>query len=249
MPAARAAAAAGCTLGSVCGMPGAEHQRGEPGQVERSRERGQARRHQGGRHRVIVPDRDIPRPSRARHAPPAARCARARPPHIARRRRPASRASSSDLQRREPHQRQHHRDDPEADHDGRLRPGPSSRNDGAAAPSGIRGARSACTRTPWMMTDTVSSTNSPPTIASTISCFVATATAPSAPAQRQAAGIAHEHRRRWRIVPQEPQPGPDQPGQEHAQLAHARHRMQLQVVGEDPVADQIRDQREHAPPR
>ena len=32
-----------------------------------------------------------------------------------------------------------------------------------------------------MMTDTASSTNSPPMMASTISCFVATATAPSAP--------------------------------------------------------------------
>src|SRR5207344_2333445 len=54
----------------------------------------------------------------------------------------------------------------------------------------------------WMMTLTVSTTNNPPTIASTISCLVATATPPSAPPSasepvspmKTAAGGALNHR-------------------------------------------------------
>ena len=55
----------------------------------------------------------------------------------------------------------------------------------------------------WTMTDTVSTTNRPPTIISTISCLVATATAPSAPPSARlpmspmntAAGGALNHRK------------------------------------------------------
>ena len=55
----------------------------------------------------------------------------------------------------------------------------------------------------WMMTETVSTTNRPPTIISTISCLVATATAPSAPPSASepvspmntAAGGALNHRK------------------------------------------------------
>ena len=55
----------------------------------------------------------------------------------------------------------------------------------------------------WMMTETVSTTKSPPTIASTISCLVATASPPSAPPRASepvspmntAAGGALNHRK------------------------------------------------------
>jgi hypothetical protein len=63
-----------------------------------------------------------------------------------------------------------------------------------------------------MMTDSASTTNSPPTMPSTISCLVATAMAPSAPPSASepvspmntAAGGALYHRK--------PEPPADQPG-------------------------------------
>ena len=97
----------------------------------------------------------------------------------------------------------------------------------------------------WMMTDSVSTTNSPPTMASTTSCLVATATAPSAPPSARLTRVAHEHRRRRGVEPQEAQPRADQRRAEHRQLAGARHEVELQVVGEDAVADEVGDQREH----
>ncbi len=61
----------------------------------------------------------------------------------------------------------------------------------------------------WITTDNVSRTKRPPTIASTISCLVATAMAPNAP-QRQRPGIAHEDHGRRRVEPEEAETCSDQ---------------------------------------
>jgi hypothetical protein len=61
-------------------------------------------------------------------------------------------------------------------------------------------------------------------------------------AQRQRAGVAHEDLGRRRVVPEEAQAGADQGPAEHRQLANARHVVDLQVFGEDVVADEIGDQ-------
>jgi hypothetical protein len=100
-----------------------------------------------------------------------------------------------------------------------------------------------------MMTETVSTTNSPPTIASTISCLAATARRAERAAQRQRAGIAHEDHGRRRVEPQEAEAAPISAGAEIASSPDPRHEMQLQVVREDAVADQVGDQREDWPPR
>ena len=84
------------------------------------------------------------------------------------------------LQRRQPRERQHHGDDPEPDHDLRLGPAEllvvmvDRRHPEYAFPVSLN--ETTCT-----ITDTASSTNSPPTMASTISCLMATATVPSRP--------------------------------------------------------------------
>ena len=97
-----------------------------------------------------------------------------------------------------------------------------------------------------MMTETVSSTNRPPTIASTISCLVRrrrrparrrSTSEPVSPMNTMAGG-ALNHRK--------PRPAPTSARAEHRELARAGHVVELQVVGEDRVADEIGDQREHA---
>ena len=99
-------------------------------------------------------------------------------------------------------------------------------------------------RTTWMMTDSASTTNSPPMIASTISWWVATAIAPSAPPSARlpvspmntAAGGALNHRKA--------RPAPTIAEQQHGQLAGAEHMRDAEIVGEARVADEIGDQQE-----
>ncbi len=93
------------------------------------------------------------------------------------------------------------------------------------------------------MTDIVSSTNRPPTMASTISCLVATAITAERAAQRQRAGIAHEDHGRRRVEPQEAEAGADQRAADDGQLARTGDMVDLQVGGELEVADEIGDER------
>ena len=69
--------------------------------------------------------------------------------------------------------------------------------------------------------------------------FGADGNGPERAAKRQRPGIAHEHRRRGGVVPQEPQPPADQRGGEHQNLAGAGHEMDAQIVGEIEVSDHI----------
>ena len=95
-----------------------------------------------------------------------------------------------------------------------------------------------------MMTDSASITNRPPMMASTISCLVATAIAPSSAAERQRAGVAHEDLRRRRVEPEKAEAGADQRAADHRQLAGAGHEIDLQIVGEHRVAGEIGDDAE-----
>ena len=83
-------------------------------------------------------------------------------------------ARSPQLQRREAGQRQDDGDDPEADDDGRLRPAQllEMMVERRHAEDALAGQLEADAT--WTMTDTVSSTNRPPMMASTISCLVTT---------------------------------------------------------------------------
>src|ERR1044072_7115552 len=88
------------------------------------------------------------------------------------------------------------------------------------------------------ITETASSTNSPPTIASTSSCLVATATEPSSAhgarqsGERERAGVAHEDRGRRRVEPEEAEPRADHGAAEDSKLAGAGHEMKLEVIGQ-----------------
>ena len=91
----------------------------------------------------------------------------------------------------------------------------------------------------WTMTDTASSTNRPPTIASSSSCLVRTAIAPSAPPERERAGVAHEHLRRWRVEPQEAERR-RRPSRRRTPPARRRRAdRDLQVLAKIDVADQV----------
>ena len=95
-----------------------------------------------------------------------------------------------------------------------------------------------------MITDSASSTNRPPMMTSTISCLVATATAPSMPPSASepvspmkiAAGGALNHRK--------PRPAPITAPQMHREFAGALDEVDLEVVGEDRVAGEIGDHAE-----
>ena len=82
----------------------------------------------------------------------------------------------------------------------------------------------------WMITDSVSSTNRPPTMASTISCLVATAMAPSAPPSAERAGVAHEDHGRRGVEPQEAETGANQRTADDGELAGALHVVDLQIA-------------------
>ena len=229
--AARAAAAADAAAGSTCGMPGdssSASQRNRPSAgFATARPRGVGRRAAFRRSSQQVTS-----------APQSASAARGRQPG-------AAEADQGDAFAGEgcerahrifnvarPDQRQHHRDDPEADHDGRLRPAlllemvVQRRHEEHAPPGAL---------VPEDLDDDATRsrrTNSPPTIASTISCLVATATPPSAPPSasepvspmKTAAGGALNQRK--------PRPAPTSAAQEDRQLAGAGDGMQLQVVRE-----------------
>ena len=63
-------------------------------------------------------------------------------------------------------------------------------------------------------------------------------------AQREAAGVAHEDRRRRRVEPQEGEARADDRQQQHGQIADAEHMRNAEIFGEARVADQIGDQQE-----
>ena len=91
------------------------------------------------------------------------------------------------------------------------------------------------------ITDTASSTNNPPMIASTSSCLVTMLIVPSAapianepvsPMKTLAGGALNQRK---------PSPAPTIAAQNTDKLAGAGHVVQLQVVGENRVADEIGD--------
>ena len=63
-------------------------------------------------------------------------------------------------------------------------------------------------------------------------------------AQREAAGVAHEDRRRRRVEPQEGEPRADDRQQQHGEVAGAGHVRDAEIVGELRVADEVGDQQE-----
>src|SRR5438094_2078648 len=64
-------------------------------------------------------------------------------------------------------------------------------------------------------------------------------------ADGERAGVAHEHLGGRRVEPQKAQPGADQGGEQHGKLAGTRDVMEIEIVGEDGVADHVGDQAEH----
>ena len=101
----------------------------------------------------------------------------------------------------------------------------------------------------WMITDSASSTKSPPTIASSISCLVMTATAAIAAAERQRADVAHEDLGRVAVEPEEPERGAHERAAEDGELARLRDERDLQVARGDGVARDVREDRVGARPR
>ena len=81
-----------------------------------------------------------------------------------------------------------------------------------------------------MMTDSVSSTNRPPTMASTISCLVATAMAPSAPPSASEPVSPMKIMAGGRVEPQEAEPRADQRAADDGQLAGAGDVVDLQIL-------------------
>ena len=67
---------------------------------------------------------------------------------------------------------------------------------------------------------------------------------PSAPPSAKRAGIAHEDQRGRRVEPQKAETGADQRAADHRKLAGPLHEMDLQIVGEQHVADEIGDEAE-----
>ena len=86
------------------------------------------------------------------------------------------------------------------------------------------------------MTDSASTTKTPPAMTSTSSCLVSSARMPSARAERQGADVAHEHHRRIGVEPQEAEAGADQRRAEDRQLAGAGDVRHLQILGEAGIA-------------
>lgn len=80
--------------------------------------------------------------------------------------------------------------------------------------------------------DAQRSTTNKPTMASTISCLVTTGDGAERAAQGEAAGVAHEDRRRGGVIPQEAEAAADQGGDEDHQLARAGDGVDAQVFGE-----------------
>ncbi len=70
--------------------------------------------------------------------------------------------------------------------------------------------------------------------------------APSAPPRASDAGIAHEHRGRRGVVPQEAEAAAEQRGGEDQELAGAGDEMDAEVFGEVDVADDIGDHAQRA---
>ena len=66
-------------------------------------------------------------------------------------------------------------------------------------------------------------------------------------AEREAAGIAHEHRRRRRVEPQEGEPRAHDPGAQDRQLARARHVRNAEVGRIVDAADEVGDDQQNAP--
>ena len=135
-------AAIGCGFGRPCGMPGDSTSASSPA-ISRLGDRDAGGRGRFARRCACRPRRPPRRPCRA------ARSAAGRPflPSPTHGEAPAREQiggkASSDFQGPQPDQGKNHGDDPEADDDGRFLPSLSSRNDGAAAPSGTRAVRCA----------------------------------------------------------------------------------------------------------
>ena len=85
----------------------------------------------------------------------------------------------------------------------------------------------------WMMTESASTTKTPPTMSSSSSCLMRIATVPSAPPSARDPDVAHEDVGRVRVVPEEAQARADQRAAEDRQLAGGREAHQQQVLGEN----------------
>ena len=85
----------------------------------------------------------------------------------------------------------------------------------------------------WMITETASSTNRPPTIGEHDLVLGGDGDGAEHAADRERAGVAHEDRGRRRVEPQEAEARADHRAAEHGELARAGDVVDLQVVGED----------------
>ena len=94
------------------------------------------------------------------------------------------------------------------------------------------------------MTDTASSTNSPPIMASTISCLTATAIAPSMPPSASEPVSPMKIEAGGALNQRKPRPGAEQRAAEHREFAGAGDVVDLQIVGEHRVAGEIGDHAE-----
>ena len=81
------------------------------------------------------------------------------------------------------------------------------------------------------ITDSASTTNTPPTMRSGISWRVITRRAERA-AERERADVAHEQLRRVRVEPEEPDAGAGQRAAEDRELARARDERDREVLGD-----------------
>ena len=81
-------------------------------------------------------------------------------------------------------------------------------------------------------------------MASTISCLVATATAPSAPPSASEPVSPMKILAGGALYQRKPRPAPIMAPQKTASSPTPGHEVELQVVGEDEVADQVGDQAE-----
>ena len=97
-----------------------------------------------------------------------------------------------------------------------------------------------------MITDSASTTKSPPTIASTISCLVATAIAPSAPPSASEPVSPMNTAAGGALYQRNPSPPPISAATKISDLAGPGHEMHAEVVGEVDPPDHVGDHPERA---
>src|SRR4051812_4814200 len=148
---------------------------------------------------------------------------------------------SPQLQRGQAGQRQHHRDDPEADHDLRLGPAEllemmMDRRHLEDALTGQLEGRDLHDHRDGFEHEQAADHRQHDLVLHRDRDRAKHA------AERQRAGVAHEDRGRRRIEPEEAEPSAEHCATEHGELAGARDVVDLQIVGEHGVAGEVGDQ-------